>query len=720
MSARLDPIKRPRLSVFATILTLFFAVVLLTGATITIVNYLQTQNTAIEVADTTFDSAIQRINSRWAAFFAPITLIVELYSHDPILEGQSRNPKSLIQPVLQSLALYPQLSSVYAGYENGDFLQVVSVSGRDGVAEAIGAPRGTRYGVQEIATNRDGQRERIWTFLNEDGQSIGRLATVDPDYDPRTRKWYVDALAKPGEVIRTPPYTFDAAARLGLTLARTFSEDGVGVIGADITLNEFSNFLKNIQPNAQHRILAFDVDGNLIASPIFEQMFIPSTDDETAAQSPSNISDLDDSVVVAAAELFNRNGPFELKTVLSGGEEYLVSVVRQTQGDVHGLYIMYAAPRAEFEGSLAGSATRSLIPGLIVLLLAFPAIVYLARMISRPLIELSAETDLIRSFQLQSPIAMQSAVREIDTLIGSVSSMKGTLREISKFVPKALVKDILGDERDVTVGGEKRHISLLFTDVKDFTPISESMPPEELMTNMSKYFEELVSVIIKEGGTVDKFVGDAIFAYWNAPLPVEKYEHAACIAALKCRRASEQLSAQWLKDGRQPWITRFGVHAGDTVVGNVGSSDRIDYTVIGDTVNIASRLEGLNKYYGTGILVSEQIVDVCADTFLFRRVDHSLPKGAIKPLEICELIGMYDGPEEFRARPEQAKLVVDWSEAYEVYASRDWLKALDAVEKFMIQYPEDGVAAIYLERIMEFLIEPPDDDWDGIMRFTKK
>jgi adenylate cyclase len=712
--------RSPRFSVFITIFVLFSTVVLLTGAAITVGNYLQTRNTAFEVASTTFDSAIRRINARRAAFFAPITLVVELYGADPLLSSSMRVPESIIQPILQSLRTYPQLSSVYAGYENGDFIQIVSVTGREGVAEAIGGPDTTRYAVQTIELNNDGVREQIWTFFDDSQKEIGRLTVPTPTYDPRERGWYEDAQAQAGELIRTPPYTFDAAERLGLTIAKTLNEPSRGVIGADITLDQFSNFLEDVRPNSQHRILAFDKDGNLIASPDPDQIFKRSSSGEAAALEPSNITDLKDPVVSEAARLFKLTGPFELEAINITGEEYLASVVHQAQEDSEGLYIMYAAPRSDFEGSLAGSATRSLIPGLLVLLLALPAIIYLARMISRPLKKLSAEAGLIRSFNLDDPIDMNSPVLEIDALIGSMSGMKSTLREISKFVPKTLVKDILEEERDVVVGGEKRHISLLFTDVKDFTPISESMGPEELMTNMSEYFEELVSLIIKEGGTVDKFVGDAIFAYWNAPLPTDKYECAACMAALKCRIASKHLSAQWRKDGRLPWITRFGVHAGDAVVGNVGSSDRIDYTVIGDTVNIASRLEGLNKYYGTNILVSGQIADACADELLFRRVDHSLPKGAVKPLEILELLGMFDGPDEFRIKPEQAKLVVDWNEAYEVYASRNWVEALDAVENFLIQYPEDGVAAIYLERIMEFLIEPPDESWDGIKRFAKK
>ncbi len=652
-------------------------------------------------------------------FFAPVNLLVNLYSADPILSGEARQPESIVEPLLRNLIEYPHISSVYVGYENGDFIQIVSMSGRAEVATAIGGPPETRYAVQTISSDGRQTRHLTWIFLNDIQEEVGRRTEVDPNYDPRTRQWYIDAQAQPGEIIRTSPYAFDGGQRVGLTVAKSLDDERWGVVGVDITLDQFSQLLESERPNILHRIYAFNEGGTLVASPNPERIFSRSLTDRNEIQL-SSIFELDDPVVSGAAQLFSALGPYDLEILDLGGEIYLASVVQHTQSDFPELYILYAAPKSDFEGSLAGLATRSLIPGFLVLVLALPAIIYLARMISRPLRRLSAETDLIRSFKLNDPITMQSIVREIDLLIGSVASMKSTLREISKFVPQAIVKNILDNEKQVAVGGEKRRLSLLFTDVENFTPISESMSPEDLMVHMSEYFEDLVSLIIKEGGTVDKFVGDAIFAYWNAPIPVENYERAACMAALKCRQASEQLGAIWEKDGRQPWVTRFGVHAGDTVVGNVGASDRIDYTVIGDTVNIASRLEGLNKYYGTNILVSDQIADVCSDTFLFRHIDHSLPKGAVRPLHILELLGIYDGPEEFRIQPEQAKLVVDWNDAYEVYTSRDWIKALDAFEQFKAQYPEDRVATIYLERITGFLVDPPEDNWDGIMRFDKK
>lgn len=170
--------------------------------------------------------------------------------------------------------------------------------------------------------------------------------------------------------------------------------------------------------------------------------------------------------------------------------------------------------------------------------------------------------------------------------------------------------------------------------------------------------------------------------------------------------------------GLPPWHTRFGVHVGDAVLGNVGSSDRI--AAIGDTANFTSRLEGLNKFYGTSILASGQIAAVCADQFLFWHVDRGLPKGAGEPLEVFELPAVVDGPEEFCATAATTKLARDWSTCFEIYTDRDWERALDSLEGFVREHPDDVVAGIYRDRFARFLRQPPPADWDGIARFDRK
>ena len=717
---RSAPSSSTRLTLFVTVLSLFLMVALLVGTAVTIANYIEARKTAFKVAGDTFHATINQINERRLAFFAPAFLITDLLRNAPSFQRADESKEPILQLILSSLKSDPHISAVYAGHENGNYFQVLSISESEKAFVArLGGPPLTRYAIQDIHADSNGVRLETWKFLDSNNQQIATLAEHAPTYDPRRRDWYRDALEKPNTIIRIPPYLFATTSQMGMTLAEAF-EGGGGVVGVDITLDRLMVYVRSVRANEAHRFVAFDDKDRLLAHFDPDQMFKRTGTGETQSIRLATIADVADPVVREALKIFARTGPFRLEDFDVDGTDYLATVVRQVARDGGVFYVLYAAPLSDFQGTLADAARRSIPIALLIFLLIVPAIVYLARSITRPLAKLSNEAELIQSFQLDDPIKMSSRVYEINTLIRSMSGMKSTIREVSKFVPKALVKDILESENIVAVGGKTRRVSMLFTDVKDFTPMAEGMPAERLMVNLSEYFEELASLIIKENGTVDKFIGDAIFAFWNAPLPVTRHEHAACATALKCRAASRRLNARWIKKGLPPWHTRFGVHVGEAALGNVGSSDRIDYTAIGDTVNIAARLEGLNNHYGTGILASGQIADVCSNEFLFRRADRSRPKGAGKPLEIFELLGMIDGPEELRITPATMKLVRDWNDVYEVYASRDWLRALDALEAFAEEHPEDVLAGIYLDRVVEFLLEPPPRDWDGIIHFSKK
>lgn len=712
------PARGPRLTLFVTVLTLFLFSALLVGSGVTFTNYVHTRQTATRVASDTFDATIDRINERRLAFFAPVFLIAALLRNDPSFH-QAMGPKEAIQPLIVSaLTLNPQISAVYAGYENGNYFQILSISEAEkSFLARLGGPPPTRFAIQEIRADNDGVRIETWKFLDADHRQIGTLTDDRPTYDPRRRDWYREASAKPQNIARTPPYIFATTSQAGMTVARAFAG---GVVGIDVTLDRLMAYVRSVRLNEEHRFVAFDDQNRLLAHFDPDQMFKPARPGDVQSTELATTADLTDPVAREAVQLFMRRGPYRMADLDVAGTDYLATVVRQVARDGGVFFVLYAAPLSDFQGTLADAAARSIPAALLIFALTLPAIVYLAHSISKPLTKLSGEAELIRSFQLDEPIQMNSRVREINTLIRSMSGMKGTIREVSKFVPKALVKDILESESLVAVGGTTRRISILFTDVKDFTPIAESVPAEDLMMNLSEYFEELASLIIRENGTVDKFIGDAIFAFWNAPLPVTGHERVACAAALKCHAASRRLNARWMKKGLPPWHTRFGVHVGEAVLGNVGSSDRIDYTAIGDTVNVAARLEGLNKYYGTCILASGQIADVCSHEFLFRRVDRSQPKGAGKPLDVFELLGMVDGPEECAVTPAMAKLVRDWNSVYEVYASKEWLRTLDAMEAFATDYPDDVVAGIYIDRVVGFLLDPPPKDWDGIIHFRKK
>jgi adenylate cyclase len=711
------PARDPRFSLFVTILTLFLCAALLVGAGVTISDYVQNRRTAIRVAADTFKEKIGRINERRLAFFAAPFLIVEQLHDDPVLLQSTVSKDAILKSILSGLRMNPHISAVYAGYENGNYFQVLSISDAEkSFIDRLGAPQATRFAIQDIRSD-NGTRWESWKFLDAGGGQIGVLADQVASYDPRRRDWYRDARAQPQKVIRNDPYVFATTAQVGLTLARAFED---GAVGVDITLERLMSYVRSVRSNENQRFVAFDDHDRLLAHFDPDRMFKSTTVGGVKSVEPASTSDLTDPVVRQALQVFAREGPYPSALLDVAGAEYLATVVHQVGRDGGTFFVLYAAPVSDFMGPLAHAAARNILAALAIFLLALPALIYFAHSISRPLARLSEEAELIQTFQLAAPIKMKSSVREVHTLIRSMSGMKSAIREVSKFVPKALVRELLQSEGSVEVGGTTRRVSILFSDIRDFTQIAESMPPEALLSDLSEYFEELASLIIKEGGTVDKYIGDAIFAFWNAPLPLERHEHLACATALKCRSALRDLNERWAGRGLAPWHTRFGVHVGDAVLGNVGSSDRIDYTAIGDTVNLASRLEALNKYYGSGILASGEVVNICSDAFLFRRIDRSQPKGASKPLDVFELLGMHEGPEAYRVTAEMVRLVDDWNRVDEVYASRDWLGMLDALQEFAANHPDDVVAGIYLSRVIGFVLEPPPADWSGIIRFDTK
>jgi class 3 adenylate cyclase len=355
--------------------------------------------------------------------------------------------------------------------------------------------------------------------------------------------------------------------------------------------------------------------------------------------------------------------------------------------------------------------------GLSVLIGVLIIIRMLSTAIARELLSVVRETEAVsRLVFLNNETRARSKTLEIDQLFGALFDMKTGLRAFSKYVPTAVVTQVLGSGK-AEIGGERRELSLLMTDVTDFTTISEQLEPERVMLVMSEYFDRVVAPILAAQGTLDKYVGDAIFAYWNAPARQANHAFLCCKAALAAREASNLLAKEWEDVGRWAWRTRFGLHAGETVFGNVGAPDRMDFTVIGSSVNLASRIEGLNKFYGTEILASDRIRELAGDDMVFRRIDYVLPKGALDPFEIHELVGERSILAKDALTPEYLR---GWAEAHELFKQRRWAHALVKFSALAAERPQDRVATRYVQRCKDFVANPPPVDWDGVQSFESK
>ena len=346
----------------------------------------------------------------------------------------------------------------------------------------------------------------------------------------------------------------------------------------------------------------------------------------------------------------------------------------------------------------------------------------LARRIGRPLAALTAEAEAVRRLDLAAPVAVRTELAELEQLAGSVAGMKAALRLFSVYVPRDLVRKLMAEGAEAKLGGERRRVTIMFSDVAGFTGIAERMEPEALMQVTSAYFEALTAVLIAGHATIDKYVGDAVMAVWNAPRRDLAHAMHACHAVLRARRLTRALEQRFAAQGWPALTTRFGLHAGEAVLGNVGSTDRMAYTAIGSMVNLAARLEGMNKLYGTSILVSDAVRIAAGNAFVFRPVDLVLPKGAQEPLEIHELVGLAVAPD-----PADADLLADagvvarlpeWREVVRRYRAGQFAAAAAALDAAG-GAAGDALCAAYAERIATLGAGAP-AGWSPVTRLERK
>jgi adenylate cyclase len=284
-----------------------------------------------------------------------------------------------------------------------------------------------------------------------------------------------------------------------------------------------------------------------------------------------------------------------------------------------------------------------------------------------------------------------------------------------KYVSKDVISHIMEHPDRLKLGGEKRTITVFFSDIRGFTTISEKLSPEQLVHLLNDYLTEMTDIILKYNGVVDKYMGDAIMAFWNAPLNQPKHAELACSAALSMEKRLKQLQRKWKADGVPHLEIGVGLNTGPAVVGNMGSYDRFDYTAMGDTVNLGSRLEGLNKPYGTRNIISETTQDKIKNrSFLVRKLDRVRVKGKKEPITIFELASRKEDAEEW-----YSDVINHFEKGLELYFKQKWDAAKKEFKAGLAMRKEkgkedDGPSKAFIERCDYFKKHPPGKGWDGV------
>jgi adenylate cyclase len=398
---------------------------------------------------------------------------------------------------------------------------------------------------------------------------------------------------------------------------------------------------------------------------------------------------------LTAASSFRLNGKIYLCSFqyLPGTQDWILGIV---------------VPRNFYLGGIIQTSVQVFSTALLLVSLIFLGGALILRSVLRAQAQVRKEAARMNRFEF-TPSFHLSRLRDVQEVLGSLEKAKAAMRAMSKYVPVSLVRQLYHDGEEPMLGACPAELSVLFTDIRDFTAIAEQLPPAKLAEVLGRYLQVMATVIQGEKGTIDKYIGDAVMVFWNAPDRVENHELLACRTALRCCEALRKLYAmpEW---GDAPrFETRLGLHRCQASVGHFGSPERFNYTAIGDGINLTSRLEGLNKYYGTTIIASETIYAAAHEHFDFRLLDCVAVKGKMQGIAIYELLAARS--EGYQRAPEIAR----YEEAFALYQRGDFAAASALLES----QPLDPPSAVLLLRCRDLTANPP-TDWTGVYAFASK
>lgn len=338
--------------------------------------------------------------------------------------------------------------------------------------------------------------------------------------------------------------------------------------------------------------------------------------------------------------------------------------------------------------------------------------------ISRSIIQIAQETEKISTLDLNNIKAVKSPHKEIETINRSLAMSVVGLKAFRKYLPKEVVNSLISAKLRPEIGGVEKNMTVMFTDINDFTKISEYMGADELAYHLSDYFSYLVKMVEDLNGTVDKFIGDSMMVFWESNDSDSSAQINACQAACSIKALLPKLNKEWAEMGKPCLYSRLGINTGKCMVGNIGAPERLNYTIIGDAINLASRLEAINKVYNTEIIISHDTYMGIKDHFYTRKLDLIAVKGKIESSMIYELIA-----HKSEDIPEHWLQIIDWYEtALEKYFLKDWKKAIELLNKIPDGSHFCASRDILLKRCHNFSSCPNSvsENWNGVFSYNEK
>ena len=617
---------------FRVLLSLVMILMLVAvSGTLIALDYQRGRNEAIRNADERMRIFSSQVIDRFHNLFGDSATSVGLAS---VADAFSSPPSIQINAkldFLRKVATSPRVNGIYVGYPSGEFIHAVNLADARWRSE-LTPPTDAIVAIRIIIAGSNGERLSRWIFLSDDGNIIKELPPRPSTYDPRVRPWY-RAAANGSSLISTAPYTMATTGALGITIAEAYRADKTIVIGIDVLLDTISQFLasEKISPSST----AFIMDA--YRNPIIHSD--PATMKILTAMKPEERATFKfGDPMIRVAQTANLPDS-QTQYVSEGGRKYMVRATALSSLPIlNEDKLVLITPVDE----LAAVAQRGLMQGVVVsaviVMVGIAFSVFFARWITQSLQALTVGIRRFHDFDFDTPVEVRSHVREIAALVAAMTTARTTIRTFGLYVPKELVRRVISAGHFTGRAAKREEVTALFTDIYNFTTISEQREPEEVVEMLSDYFDIVSETVAEHDGAIIQFLGDSVFAMWNVPIADPEHALRACECALALQSKIDRFNTQQRVRNLSEFRTRFGIHTGTAVVGSVGAKERLQYTGMGDTVNVASRLESLNKDFNTTILVSKAVRDRCAHRLSFRHLGKQQLKGRALVVEIFELL----------------------------------------------------------------------------------
>ncbi len=694
-SARFYPsFGQPRLSLIMTVLFIGLSIPVLIF--ILIYNYNKNSDSMVALLNDavlkTSQAGVERSEHLIEVTESPLRMLAEIGAADPAFFRTEPSRDLLYRALISA----PHIDAVYVSFEDGYHRVVTRIDEDRRRADPRIPPTANWHSSHIDAISFSMMRIRHRKFFDIWPNEVGRY-NVGTDFDMRGLPGYQSAKLTKTLALTEPSINPDTGFPIiSLRIPIYKGVEFLGCVSANVTVDVLSRFLE--RRRASTRSTSFIADRNtrkIIAFPDKQK----SVRVDNGALKIATLADIDDPNVRAAHQEHMRVGTdnFVFRSPVTG-EDFIAAFANFPDGFSQAWQVITLTPIDDFVGTLKATNRLMMVIIIVLTIIELFFIYFACRRLSRPVENVSLQLQAIESLQFDAPTVRPSSIREIARLESAATLLRTSLKSFSSFVPLDVVRQLIKSGIPLTLGVEPRFLTIFFSDLENFSSHSETLEPADLLSQISTYLEEVSGAISQEGGTVDKFIGDGVMAFWNAPLEQTDHVLRGCAGALRAARRMERVNEVWKAEGRPTIQIRIGLNCANVLIGNVGSSTRLSYTALGDGVNVAARLEGVNKLFGTIICISDSIYDQVHAEILARPIKRIQVKGRKTKFMIYELLALRDtqDPELCMRNDDAERSEMTWRASREFEAG-NIAAAERAYGDILGKFPADPLASIMFQ-----------------------